>query len=333
MLLDVEASKPTLITFIDFVDEELSTSMCPGVDELYPIDDISVLVAHLSYNYRLRLELLVLLTPVEMYTVIEEEVVVSVACIDYLVNKLGILQDGSDSQVLWVMTKESVWNHLVSHGRDVSQSTVKSMFQDCGHLLSSELSSQFPTSTVCIFEYAHSIGLVASMVGSGDTRQGYFSRYLDNLVSLPDDFFTNRYKQLLDEVKGLMLESSASQLTLDKVDRVFEITVWQSRCFIYHVQAMVVGGVGWDIGQGHSGGSCLPVERQDSEESDGTEKVDISEKEMSNCRCMQQMPDTFIHDLLVQIVKSVFGQTHFMAQLFRQAMEFTDIADQLETFR
>jgi hypothetical protein len=37
MLLDVEASKPTLITFIDFVDEELSTSMCPGVDELYPI--------------------------------------------------------------------------------------------------------------------------------------------------------------------------------------------------------------------------------------------------------------------------------------------------------
>ena len=37
ILWDVEASKPTLLAFIDLVEEELSVSMCPGVDELHPI--------------------------------------------------------------------------------------------------------------------------------------------------------------------------------------------------------------------------------------------------------------------------------------------------------
>ena len=286
-------------------------------------------MAHLSYNYCLRLELLVVVTPIEMYSAIEEEVVVSIACIDYLINKLDILQVGSDARTVWDVTKESIWNHLVSHGRDVSQSTVKTMFQGVGHLLSSELSSRFPTSAVHIFKYAHSIGLVAAMVGAGHVIQGCFSDYIDNAMSLPEGFFTDRYKQYLDEVQGLMLESSASQLTLDKVDRVFQITVWQSRCFIYHVQAMVVDGVGWDIGQGASQWGCMPVERQDSEESDGIEKVDKCEKERGNCGCMKQMPDIVIQDLLAQIVKSAFGQTQFLAMLFSQVMEFTDIADQL----
>jgi hypothetical protein len=235
-LPDFHSSQPQLKVFCELASEEISSMPCPGIEQLKQIGYTSLLVAHLAYNFRVRVELAILITPTLMMEVIEEDVLNGIECIDYLIDHLGLMKSRMEFNPVWAFTKEEIQQYVTSHADKGSTAELRNTLMVLGTQLGLELNSRFGSSVAQIFPYSYWVSVV--MAGSASVyswESGMAERYLQISSSIPSWYFSQRYLESIERLRPLLLLSCERNLNESECQSVRAITVWQSRNFIYHV--------------------------------------------------------------------------------------------------
>jgi hypothetical protein len=236
ILPDFHSSQPQLKAFCELASEEISSMPCPGIEQLKQIDNTSLLVAQLSYNFRIRIELMVLLTPTLMMEIAEEDVLNGLECVDYITDRLGLMKPNMDLKSVWAFTKEQIQQYVISHGARGSTAEIRSTMMGIGTRLGLELNSRFGSSVAQIFLYTYSVSVIMAASGSVYSwKSGMAEAYLQTCSSLPSGYFSQRYLESIDRLRPLLLLSRERNLNESECQSVRAITVWQSGNFIYHV--------------------------------------------------------------------------------------------------
>lgn len=241
-------------------------------------DSVPLWVAHLAYNYHVRVGLLVLSTPVQCLELVVEDVLAGLDCCEYLTSKLGIMGLGSSCHQLWCRAREAIVSYLNNRMLCFVEE-VKAHMGAATSQLASELSEKVSTQLVAIFNHFYLVQLAAGVCTTGEMLvPRNISRYLDSFDDIPSGCMSGRYMESIERIQSLLLKSF--DVTLPRVDvlRIGEIAIWQSRNFIYHFRSEVVDGLQSNpLSQvGLHGLRPTLVSRTSSGDED--EKADVSEK-------------------------------------------------------
>ena len=200
-------------------------------------DNTSLLVAHLAYNFRTRVELMVLLTPTAMMEIAEEDVLKGIECIDYLTDRLDLMRPNMDINSVWVFIKEEIRQYVISHGAMGSTADIRNTMMEIGNRLGLELNFKFGSSVALIFPYTYSVSVImAASASASSWQQGMAGVYLQTSSIIPSWYFSRRYFESIERLRALLLQSHERNLSESELQSVCAITTWQSRNFIYHVQ-------------------------------------------------------------------------------------------------
>lgn len=206
-------------------------------------DDIPLLVAHLAYNFYVRVALFVYVSSAETLRVLEEDVQAGLECVEFLSTKLGLLQrsDGSDNGwQLWRELRQAVVK-CVSAKRPDLVGDVKSKLDQVSQRFQLGLALHVSHPLVQLFNYVNIVQLTAGVCISGEMLvHDNIRRYMDCYDDMPSNCMSSEYMERVEKIRELMLKSFDASLTRPEVLQVAEIAVWQSRNFIYHFRPEVV---------------------------------------------------------------------------------------------
>ena len=208
---------------------------------LSPTDSIPQLIAHLGYNFHLRLELMALTTSKRMMHLVEEDVLVAINCIDCLAARLGVMDDGGITVDVWQVAKQMVMEHVSSRGTSSEVAVLREILKDVAVRISVELSIRISNDLIHILLFTNSVELTARVANHGEMlRPDDARRYLNNFGLMPAGFVSDKFVASYKSMEALMLLSIERELTRDEIEEVYKLAVWQSRYFIYHVRPDVV---------------------------------------------------------------------------------------------
>lgn len=241
------------------------------------IDNISLLVAHLAYNFRIRVELLVLLTSNTMMEVAEEDVLKGIECVDYLAGRMDLMRPTTELYSMWTFIKEQIRMYVVSKGAQGSSAEIRDCLKAVGDRISRELGLRVGAAVVQVFPHIYAVSLVtSSAIGERKVAPELATIYLQTASCIPSWYFSQRYWESMDHVRPLLVRSLEQNLNGSELKVVCNITTWQSRNFIYHVQldsstmsyhgSAIQGAVGLQDGHlNQTRNSLLPESRSTSE--------------------------------------------------------------------
>lgn len=253
-----------------------------------------------------------------MLDIIEEDVFAALDCVDFLGSKLNVLQPEGKAGLLWGVTKDAVRTYIVSRGGEMEFSIVKEFFQELGSDIGMELSLHVSVPLACLYVHVHAAGLLTSQALAGELVEGYIRRYLVSLNGLPNRIFSEHYMVSLRKLESLLQKSLEIQLDLAEIQTVAEITVWQTRNFLYHVQPSSIGhddvgdhSTGMRVVAGRPEDRCSHMEPNAEAAGSGSgrdedEKADKSEKK-DKPDCDEINKPSGVHDspLMGPLVASV----------------------------
>ncbi|XP_062505433.1 uncharacterized protein LOC134182100 isoform X2 [Corticium candelabrum] len=268
-----------LATFKQLADEELASTSCPGVEQLREIDSMPLWIAHLSYNFHIRVALTILTTNVLYLELVTEDIRCGLECIDYLGSKLNIMESESSCQQVWHATRRAIVAYTDNRIKHFV-SEVKCHLKSFAGELFRKLSTRIPRRLVSIFNHFYTVKLAAGICASGEMLvEKNIVLYLESFDDMPSRCMSERYVESVERMRCLLFKSFDERLALRDVLRISEIAAWQSRNFLYHFQSqtvfdsqtnplceerlLITGGVVVDV----------DVSREDRDE-----KQDVSEK-------------------------------------------------------
>ena len=195
-----------------------------------------LLIAHLAYNFRSRIELLIARTPDAMKNLIEEDILNAIECVDYLADQVGVMQETSQHYHMWKQVKEDMYKVLITREANWSDSCVAHTLMEIGKSILMELDVKFELTLSQIFLHSYAIGLVVSHILGGNTLEPDIAMlYIRASSNIPFGYFSQRYTRSVDNVNTLLIQLVEKGLDVSELNTVCDITAWQSQFFIFHV--------------------------------------------------------------------------------------------------
>jgi hypothetical protein len=177
-----------------------------------------------------------------MMEIAEEDIIKGIECVDYLVESMDLMRSTTDHS-LWMFVKEQIRSYVATRGAQVSTEEIRSALIMIGNQLSVELHRRYGYAVAYIFPYTYSISLVlASSVELTTWDKELASIYLQTASCIPPGYFSQKYFQSVERVRPLLVRSLKQSLDASDLKTVCNITTWQSRNFIYHVQPGSLAG-------------------------------------------------------------------------------------------
>ncbi|XP_062518416.1 uncharacterized protein LOC134193591 isoform X2 [Corticium candelabrum] len=229
-----------LATFKQLADEELASTECPGVEQFNEIGSIPLWVAHLAYNFLVRVGLTILTVDVQLFELVMEDIHCGLECIEYLALKLNIMEPESSCQQVWHITRRAIVAYIDNREKDF-MGEVESHLESFSKQLLSKLSTTVPYSLVCIFNHICVVASAAQTCASGEMLDADdVAFFLGSFDDMPSRCMSERYVESVERMRCLLLKSFDERLALGDVLRISEIAVWQLRNFLYHFRSQNV---------------------------------------------------------------------------------------------
>jgi hypothetical protein len=279
-MFNVNQHREQLAAFQQLAEEELASTSCPGIEQLQQIDSVPLWVAHLSYNYHVRVGLLIMTTSLQNLEVVAEDIHSGLECCEYIFAKLNIMAFDRRCRQHWHETKQAVISYMENQVPSFIEE-LKGHFSEATSQVARELSRSVSQRLVAIFNYIYAVQLTAGICLSGGMLSAQnIARYLDSFDDMPGACMSQRYMESVEKIRAIMLRSFDMALPRVDVLKVGEIAVWQSRNFIYHFQSQFVDGSQPNplIQERLAIGRPTVINNNEMSSGDEEEKVDVSEK-------------------------------------------------------
>ena len=181
---------------------------------------------------------MILHTPTVMMEIGEEDILKGIECIDYLAERMGLMRSPTDHYSLWTFVKEQIRKHVVTRGAYTSTEEIRGAMMAIGNQLAVELNERFGAAVAHIFPYTYTISLVMSAAVNLVTWDRQTATiYLEVCSCIPPRYYSRKYFESIERLKPLLMQSRGQNLSESDLKTVCNITTWQSRNFIYHVQS------------------------------------------------------------------------------------------------
>ncbi|XP_065830528.1 uncharacterized protein [Oscarella lobularis] len=228
-----------LINLYELLDKDLSSSCSPSVDQLRQMgDNVGLLVAHLSYNYHLRLELYALTFSPEMFPVVTEDIYASIDCIEYLFGRLRIVGRSGETRRLWVQIKQLCEKRLSSSKPNTHIRELNELFIDASRRIATELALRVSYPLVNIFLFLHLVRQSVDVFASGNSMTPEnMEGYVNSFYGVPPKSFTPRFTTSVEDVGAIFFDMVASPLSRSRRERLMDLLVWQAFHFMEHYRA------------------------------------------------------------------------------------------------
>lgn len=220
--------------------------------------------------------------------------------IDAVTSKLGILTSGSPVYSQWGTTKQNMLNYLTCLTRQRERRRVHDSLCEVGNQLIFELSQMLPMDIVRLIFYAQNVEVLLGFTAAGDMLDDKaVSTYLTCSGRLVESAFSDEYTKTNEEVREILGTACHRSCSDEEFDKLCLLSRWQSENFLSHLNPSaldvndsrpallsmmseghldVVDFMGDQLaaaGQTHATDAVVPSLDPDS---DGEEKVDVSEK-------------------------------------------------------
>jgi hypothetical protein len=106
-MYNVAINRVSLQAFHEIAEEESRANICSGIEQFTGLDNIPLLVAHLTYNLHFRMTLLTYCAPIAFLDLLEEDIYTGMDCIEYLALRLNIMQP-RDFRSSWYTVKQII---------------------------------------------------------------------------------------------------------------------------------------------------------------------------------------------------------------------------------
>eukprot|EP00118_Oscarella_pearsei_P011810 m.82090 g.82090 ORF g.82090 m.82090 type:complete len:606 (+) comp36281_c0_seq2:29-1846(+) len=238
VLMDPFEHVASLIQLNDLIQHTLESSRSSSVEQLRSLDNVGLLVAHLSYNYHLRLELYILVFSPEMFPVIEEDVHASIECIEYLFARLNMASQGDHLRQLWLQVRQLSEKRLSSSTPNAHIQELNEKIVETSRLIATELAQRVSFQVVNIFLFLHVLRLGVAVFSEGGLLVvENMEAYISSFYGMPPSSFTPRFTASVEEVSGLFFETKASSLPADRKHKLTAELIWQSFHFMDHYRS------------------------------------------------------------------------------------------------
>jgi hypothetical protein len=303
VMLNFRESEPMLRAFLKVGNSVLAVSRPDPaiITSFETMENVPALVAHLAYHLELRCHLLSIHSVPHMLPAVENDLRVSIAAIDELGHKLKVLVQ-SGSRRLWNTTKQNIIKYVKSPDGE-QRRPLHDEICGIGERLVDELSEFVPFELIALLGYSSMVTAATGITSTGemispDAIQNYIRCHRQLMCRCT--FFSEKYKETGTEVFGLMEKAQRRTLTEDDIARVYLLSAWQAENFLtsfcpgaidldHYVPARehMASMLGMDLSslmqfQTHEPSAEPTVHATCEIESDGEEKMDASEKEVSN---------------------------------------------------
>jgi hypothetical protein len=236
VMFSIANNRVSLQAFHEIAEEELRATICPGIEQFTGLDNVPLLVAHLTYNLHFRMTLLTYCTPTASLDLLEEDIYTGMDCVEYLALRLNFMQS-RDFRSSWYTAKQIIKKYVSSRGqnRGSSLSELDTVYCEVSQQIQSELTLRVSRQLVALFTYAYLVQQISRVCIRGEmlTTETLFI-YLDICDAMHLDCMSERWRDTIETTRRLLLNSFDKALSKDEILKVAGMAVWQSRNFIYH---------------------------------------------------------------------------------------------------
>ena len=179
-----------------------------------------------------------------MATLLEEDIVASIDCVDHLCGKLNIVQPGSLCYLKWQTLKESVMQ-IVKVVDTSSRRQLEELFMETARAIAAELAGRVAWSVAQVYVYTFSVQLIANLsYRSAQPGADNAVRYMEGVDVIAKVCPTDRFVASTDRVRQLLMKSLDGDINGDDMRQLAAAALWQTRNFIYHFQPNTLSTTG-----------------------------------------------------------------------------------------
>jgi hypothetical protein len=207
---------------------------CPGIIQLKHITDVPELVAQLAYNHSLRFQQFVLGTSDDMISMMREDIIASMSCVEFLCRRLRLMDEGSRLHASWAFAKEVSKRFMEKPKSVMLYGMTRDAVNEVQGWIISEVATKVSKSLSYLCMHCHTVSLLSVVMLSGEMpKLGTFHLFLEVAKKVPESWFGPRYRKLLAKVKRALVTGLRRSLDLEELREVYRTMVWLSRNFIY----------------------------------------------------------------------------------------------------
>jgi hypothetical protein len=203
---------------------------------LQEIENVSTLVAYLVYHFRLRCCLLCEETPIHLLGDVFPEIDSSLGVVQLIADRLRIMAAGGPTRACWETVKEMIVAFVTKERDHASgRREVSYSLDEMARRLEMDLNLVVPHQLMSVFSYASNMQSVISLCRSKRAIQRRTAQvYASSVRRINQGAFSNEYYHINDQIVEILKVVNRRQLFLEEVEKVYELSVWQSENFLSH---------------------------------------------------------------------------------------------------